>query len=97
MNFKRFFFTKERQNLYLRSRGLFSFECHIMLKKMSSGGKPICSNMTSAPKSFLYALISLNVVTHLSLAHLLFLGGNEPKNGWPIMGFEFPAKNIGGK
>ena len=32
-----------------------------------------------------------NVVTHLSLVHLLFLGGKEPKNGWVITFFEFPA------
>ena len=34
----------------------------------------------------------LNGITHLSLAHLLFLGGKEPKNRWVIMGFEYPAK-----
>ena len=37
----------------------------------------------------------LNAVTHLNLVHLLYLGGKEPKNGWVITVFEFPARKKG--
>ena len=34
----------------------------------------------------------LNIVTHLRLVHLLFLGGKEMKNGWVITVSEFSAR-----
>ena len=32
------------------------------------------------------------IITDLVSVHLLFLGGKEPKNGWVITVFEFPAR-----